>query len=82
MGHSFRRNSLQMQKPDLCFILGTSNELLREKSRGPAVHLSRLPLPNLEEASEVSRLSSHKTDYGTVIFILWDFSFCAFCDSL
>ena len=82
MGSSFRRNSLQMQKPDLDFILGNSNELCREKSGGPGRTCPGYRLPILEEASKVSELSSRKTDYGTVIFILLDFGFCTLCDSL
>lgn len=45
MGRSFRRNSLQMQKPDLHFIPGKNNELCREKSGGPGAHLFRLLPP-------------------------------------
>lgn len=77
MGSSFRRNSLQMQKPDLSFVLGNRTELRRPGRTCPSC---RLPSP--EEASQVSELSSRKTDYRTVIFILLDSGFCPRCDSL
>lgn len=85
MGRSFRRNSLQMQKPDLHFIPGKNNELCREKSGGPGAHLFRLlppPLPPLEKAGPVSKLSTCKRDYETAFFILLDFSSCTICNSL
>lgn len=82
MGSSFRRDSLQMQKPDLSFVLGSRTQLRREKTRRPGRTCPSCRLPSPEEASQVSELSSRKTDYRTVIFILLDLGFCPCFDSL
>lgn len=88
MGRSRRRNSLQMQKPDLCSIPGKNNKRCRVQwgARGAPVQVTPPPppprFPNPEEANQVCRLSTCKRDYGTVFFILVDFSSRTICNSL
>lgn len=82
IGQSCRRNSLQMQKPDLCSIPGKNNGLCRVQwgARGAPVQVTA-PSPNPEEANQVSQLSNCKRDHGAVFSILWELSSCTICNS-
>lgn len=76
-----------MQKPDLRFMQGKSDELRRAGSWRPGarVHLPPPPPPpysHPEEAGQVSKLSSPETDCEALILILLDFSLYLLCNSL